>query len=57
MRTCFRLIVVSGSLNRWYVIYIHLIGSIYHLHTTYILPFAGLYNPCHLLWEPETTVD
>ena len=33
-------IVVSGSLNRWYVIYNHPIGSIYHLYTTYILPIG-----------------
>ena len=33
------------------------IGSIYHLYTTYILLSGGLYNPYHLLGEPETTVD
>ena len=36
-------IAVSGSLNRWYVIYNHPIGSIDHLYTTYILPSGGLY--------------
>ena len=33
------------------------IGSIYHLYTTYILPSRGLYNPYHLLGEPETTIE
>ena len=33
------------------------IGSIYHLYTTYILLSGGLYNPYHLLGEPETTVE
>ena len=33
------------------------IGSIYHLYTTYILPSGGLYNPYHLLGEPETTIE
>ena len=33
------------------------IGSIYHLYTTYILPFGGLYATYHLSWEPETTID
>ena len=33
------------------------IGSIYHLYTTYILPSGGLYNPYHLLGEPETATD
>ena len=37
--------------------YNHPIGSIYHLYTTYILPSGGLYNPYHLLGEPETTID
>ena len=34
-----------------------LIGSIYHLYTTYILPCGGLYATYHLLREPETTID
>ena len=33
------------------------IGSIYHLYTTYILPSGGLYNPYHLLGQPETTIE
>ena len=33
------------------------IGSIYHLYTTYILPSRGLYNPYHLLPEPEKSID
>ena len=33
------------------------IGSIYHLHTTYILPSDGLYATYHLLGEPETTIE
>ena len=33
------------------------IGSIYHLYTTYILPFGGLYATYHLLGEPETTIE
>jgi len=33
------------------------IGSIYHLHTTYILPSEGLYATYHLLREPETTIE
>ena len=28
-------------------------GSIYYLYTRYILPSRGLYNPYHLLSEPE----
>ena len=26
-------------------------------NTTYILPSGGLYNPYHLLGEPETAID
>ncbi len=33
------------------------IGSIYHLYTTYILPSRGLYNPYHLLPEPEKSIE
>ena len=33
------------------------IPLIYHLYTTYILPSGGLYNPYHLLGEPETAID
>ena len=29
----------------------------YHLYTTYILPSRGLYNPYHLLPEPEKSID
>ena len=50
-------IAVSGSLNRWQVIYNHPIGSIYHLYTTYILPSGELCAAYHLLREPETTID
>ena len=35
----------------------HPIGSIYRLYTGYILPSRGLYNPCHLLPEPEQSID
>ena len=27
------------------------------VYTTYILPSGGLYNPYHLLGEPETTIE
>ena len=27
------------------------------VYTTYILPIGGLYNPYHLLGEPETAID
>ena len=27
------------------------------VYTTYILPSGGLYNPYHLLGEPETAID
>ena len=37
----------------FYIAYNHPIGSIYHLYTRYILPSRGLYNPYHLLPEPE----
>ena len=33
------------------------IGSIYHLYTTYMLPFGRLYATYHLLGEPETAID
>ena len=46
-----------GSLNRWLVPYNPPIGSIYHLHTTYILPIGWLYITYHLLREPETAID
>ena len=51
------LIAVSGSLNRWYVIYNHEIGSISDLYTTYILPIGWLYATYHLLREPGNSID
>ena len=44
-----------GSGNGWKVAYNHPIGSIYHLHTRYILPSRVLYNPYEtpLIHSPE----
>ena len=50
-------IAVSGSLNRWSVIYNHPIGSIYHLITTFTLPIGWLLATCHLLREPGNSID
>ena len=53
-------IAVSGSLNRWQVIYNHPIGSIYHLYTTYIpliVPSGGLYATYLLLREPGNSIN
>ena len=47
-------IAVSGSLNRWYVIYNHPIGSIYHL---YIANWVIIYHRSHLLREPGNSID
>ena len=33
------------------------VGNIYHLYTTYILPIGWLYITYHLLGEPESTIE
>ena len=45
--------------NRWdrYIAYNNLIGSIYRLYTGYVLPSRGLYNPYHLVPEPEKSIE
>ena len=49
--------VVFGFRKSWLLAYNPPIGSIYHLYTTYILPSRALYDPYHLLGEPETTIE
>ena len=39
------------------IVYNRPIGIIYSLYTRYILPSNGLYNPYHLLPEPEKSID
>ena len=40
--------------GRWYIIYNHPIGSIYHL---YVARLGDYISPNHLLREPETAID
>ena len=53
-------IVVSGSLNRWYVIYIITQLAVYTTYIPLIYCQLGDYmvpTTYHLLREPETTID
>ena len=43
--------------GRWHIIHPSNWQEKYHLYTTYILPFGGLYATYHLLGEPETTIE